>query len=134
MTEITNSKTELKKMLLAAVIPGSFLFLCWMIYLLEVSLNLNLATYGLRPREFSQWFGILTMPFLHGSLEHIIANSTSFLILGSLIFYFHNDNAIQIFIWSYLLSGIFTWIIARDSIHIGASGMIYAFAGYLFTA
>lgn len=134
MSEVTDSKTELKKMLLAAVIPGSFLFLCWMIFLLEISLNLNLASYGLRPREFSQWFGILTMPFLHGSLEHIIANSTSFLILGSLIFYFHNNNAIQIFIWSYLLSGIFTWIIARGSIHIGASGMIYAFAGYLFTA
>jgi membrane associated rhomboid family serine protease len=134
MTEITDSKTELKKMLLAMVIPGSFLFFCWMIYLVEISLNIDLSGYGLRPREISQWYGIITMPFLHGGFEHIIANSASFLVLGSLLFYFYNDDAIQIFIWSYFLSGIFTWIIGRNSIHIGASAMIYAFAGYLFTA
>ena len=134
MNEQTDSNTELKKMLLAMVIPGSFIFIFWMIYLLEVSLDINLAGYGLRPREISQWFGILTMPFLHGGFEHIIANTTSFLVLGSLVFYFYNDNAIQIFVWAYVLSGIFTWIIGRDSIHIGASAMIYAFAGYLFTA
>lgn len=134
MTEITDSKTELKKMLLAMVIPGSFLFFCWMIYLIEISLNIDLAGYGLRPREISQWYGIITMPFLHGGFEHIIANTASFLVLGSLLFYFYNDDAIQIFIWSYFLSGVFTWIIGRNSIHIGASAMIYAFAGYLFTA
>ncbi len=134
MTEITDSKTELKKMLLAMVIPGSFLFFCWMIYLIEISLNIDLSGYGLRPREISQWYGILTMPFLHGGFEHIIANTASFLVLGSLLFYFYNDDAIQIFIWSYFLSGIFTWIIGRNSIHIGASAMIYAFAGYLFTS
>ncbi len=133
MNENTDSKTELKKMLLAAVIPSSFMFLAWMIYLLEVSLGISLSQYGLRPREFSQWFGILTMPFLHGGFEHIIANTASFIVLGSLLFYFYNDDAIQIFIWSYFLSGIFTWIIARSNIHIGASAMIYAFAGYLFT-
>lgn len=134
MTEITDSKTELKKMLLAMVIPGSFLFFCWMIYLIEISLNIDLSGYGLRPREISQWYGIITMPFLHGGFEHIIANTASFLVLGSLLFYFYNDDAIQIFIWSYFLSGVFTWIIGRNSIHIGASAMIYAFAGYLFTA
>jgi|AntAceMinimDraft_14_1070370.scaffolds.fasta_scaffold14099_3 membrane associated rhomboid family serine protease len=130
----TDSKTELKKMLLSTVIPGSFIFLFWMIYILEISLNISLSEYGLRPREISQWFGILTMPFLHGGIEHIIANTTSFLVLGSLLFYFYNDNAMQVFVWAYILSGILTWLIGRDSIHIGASAMIYSFAGYLFTA
>lgn len=134
MSEITNSKTELKKMLLAAVIPGSFLFLAWMVYLLEISLDFSLSSYGLRPRDISQWYGVFTMPFLHGGFEHIIANTASFLVLGSLMFYFYNNDAIPIFIGSYLLSGILTWIIGRDSIHIGASAMIYSFAGYLFTA
>ncbi len=134
MTVTTDSKTELKKMLLATVIPGSFIFLCWMIYLLEIGLDIRLAEFGLRPREISQWFGVLTMPFLHGDFEHIIANTTSFLVLGSLLFYFYNDDAISIFVWIYFLSGIFTWIIATGNIHIGASAMIYGFAGYIFTA
>lgn len=129
-----DSQTELKKMLLATVIPGSFLFLVWMVFLLEISLDIDLAAYGLRPRDFRQWFGIITMPFLHGGFSHIIANTASFLVLGSLLFYFYNEDAIAVFIWSYFLSGIFTWIIARGNIHIGASAMVYAFAGYLFTA
>ncbi|NLB87580.1 MAG: rhomboid family intramembrane serine protease [Bacteroidales bacterium] len=134
MIEQTNSKTELKKMLLAIVIPASFMFLAWLIFALEKSLNINFAQYGLLPRDFRQWYGILTMPFLHGGSEHIIANTVSFIILGSMLFYFHNDRAILLFILSYFLSGIFTWLIGRESIHIGASAMIYAFAGYLFTA
>jgi membrane associated rhomboid family serine protease len=134
MTELSDSKTELRKMLLAAIIPASFIFIAWMVYVLEIGLNISLSEYGLRPREFSQWFGVLTMPFLHGGFEHIIANTTSFLVLGSLLFYFYNDDAIQIFVWAYVLSGIFTWLIGRSSIHIGASAMIYSFAGYLFTA
>lgn len=134
MTEDTDSKTELKKMLLAAVIPGSFIFIAWMVYLLEIGLDINLSAYGLRPRDFSHWFGVLTMPFLHGGFEHILANTASFMVLGSMVFYFYNNKAIQIFIWSYFLSGIFTWILGRGGVHIGASAMIYAFAGYLFTA
>jgi membrane associated rhomboid family serine protease len=88
MINQSDSRTELKKMLLAAVIPGSFLFLAWMVFILEISLDIQLWSYGLRPRDFGQWFGILTMPFLHGGFEHIIANTASFLILGSMLFYF----------------------------------------------
>lgn len=130
----TSSKIELRKMLLAMVIPASFMFLAWMVFILEKSLHISFSEFGLRPRDFKQWYGILTMPFLHGSLEHILANTGSFLILGAMLFYFHNDKAILLFILSYFFSGILTWLIGRESIHIGASAMIYAFAGYLFTA
>ncbi len=135
MNDKTNSKIELRKIFLSMVIPISFVFLFWIIYIIEISLNIQLSQYGLRARDISQWFGVLTMPFLHGSLEHILSNTVSFIVLGSLLFYFYNNNAIQIFVWIYIFSGILTWIIARGSVvHIGASGMIYAFAGYIFTA
>ena len=130
----TSSKIELRKMLLAMVIPASFMFLAWMVFALEKSLHISFSEFGLRPADFKLWYGILTMPFLHGSLEHILANTGSFLILGSMLFYFHNDRAILLFILSYFFSGILTWLIGRESVHIGASAMIYAFAGYLFTA
>ena len=97
----TSSKIELRKMLLAMVIPASFMFLAWMVFALEKSLHISFSEFGLRPRDFKQWYGILTMPFLHGSLEHILANTGSFLILGSMLFYFHNDRAILLFILSY---------------------------------
>lgn len=133
MSQETNSKIELKKMLLAMVIPASFMFLAWMVFLLEYSLNISFSQYGLRPKNLHQWYGILTMPFLHGGVDHILANTISFIVLGSMLFYFNNNKAIIIFILTYFISGIFTWIIARNNIHIGASAMIYAFAAYLFT-
>jgi membrane associated rhomboid family serine protease len=134
MTIETNSNIERKKIILAMIIPGSFLFVCWLIFLLEFSLDISFSEYGLRPRDLSQWFGIITMPFLHGDIQHILANSISFMILGTMVFYFYSQNSISIFIWSFFLTGILTWLIGRGNIHIGASGMVYAFAGYLFTA
>jgi membrane associated rhomboid family serine protease len=116
------------------VIPGTFVFVFWIIYILEISFGISLSSYGLSPREFKQWYGILTFPFLHQGIEHIVSNTGSFFILGSMIFYFYNDKALNIFLWSYFLSGIFTWIIGRPSIHIGASAMIYSFAGFLLTS
>ena len=40
--------------------------------------------------------------------------------------------AIEIFIWIYLVSGFWTWLIARDAYHIGASGIVYGMTSFLF--
>ncbi len=126
------SDIEKRKLLLALALPLFSVIIFWLVKVVELSLDISLAEYGLRPRSFSQWFGIITMPFLHGSLSHLIANSSSFLILGTMLFYFYNKYSLQVIGLSWLIAGVLTWIIGRDSIHIGASGMIYAFAGYIF--
>jgi membrane associated rhomboid family serine protease len=127
-------KTEFRQLILSAIIPGCFIFIACMVFLLEVGLNIELSSYGLKPRSFSQWFGILTMPFLHSDFTHLVYNSISFMVLGTMLFYFYKKQALLVFLLSYLLAGSLTWIIGRDSIHIGASAMIYAFVGYIFTA
>ncbi|MDR2011063.1 MAG: rhomboid family intramembrane serine protease [Bacteroidales bacterium] len=127
-------KNEFHKFLIASLVPAFFMFLCWMVFLLEISLHIDLSQYGLLPRSISNWYGIFTMPFLHGGFDHILSNTVSFIIMGTMIFYFYKKDALSVFLWSYFLSGILTWIIGRDNIHIGASAMIYAFAGYIFTS
>lgn len=128
-----DDKIEIKKLLTASLLPLMFVGICWLMFIFEHTLNISFADYGLRPREFSQWFGIFTMPFIHADLSHIFANSVSFLILGTIIFYFYHENAIKVFVLSYLLSGLITWLIALGGTHIGASAMIYAFAAFTFT-
>lgn len=132
MAENEEIKTELKRISLALVIPALFVFFFWLIKLMEISLDMSLAEYGLRPRDTKQWFGIITMPFLHSGFKHIFANSTSFLVLGSMLFYFYSNKSMQVLGLSWLLTGVLTWIIGRDSVHIGASGIIYSFAGFIF--
>lgn len=133
MNKGSKSDIEKKKLLLAIVFPSMFVILFWIIKLTEVALDIRLSEYGMRPRDLSQWFGIITMPFLHSGFKHLMANSSSFLILGTMLFYFYNKNSLSILGLSWLLTGVITWIIGREnSVHIGASGLVYAFAGFVF--
>lgn len=128
-----DGKIELRRLFSASVIPAFFMALAWLMFAAEGLLNVSLSQYGLMPREISHWFGILTMPFLHGGLSHIFANTVSFIVLGTMLFYFYPEKALHVFLISYFFSGIITWLIASGGVHIGASGMIYAFAAYIFT-
>ena len=127
------AKIEIRRLLAAAVIPMFFMVLCWMMFAAERLLDVSFSQYGLMPREISHWFGVFTMPFLHASLSHIFSNTVSFVVLGTMLFYFYPEKALRVFLISYIFTGILTWIIGIGGVHIGASGMIYAFAAYIFT-
>lgn len=127
------AKIEIRRLLAAAVIPTFFMVLCWMMFAAERLLDVSFSQYGLMPREISHWFGVFTMPFLHANLSHIFSNTVSFVVLGTMLFYFYPEKALCVFLISYIFTGILTWIIGIGGVHIGASGMIYAFAAYIFT-
>jgi membrane associated rhomboid family serine protease len=59
-------------------------------------------------------------------------NSLPILILGTALFYFYGKLGLKVSVILYFLCGILLWLSARPSYHIGASGLIYAFAGFLF--
>ncbi len=134
MEEILDKRTDLKKMMLSLVVPASFMFICWIVYITELGFGIKLSEFGLRPRHIDSWYGVLTMPFLHGGAKHIIANTSSFIVLGGMIFYFYSNFSLRILLFSYILSGLLTWLIGRGNIHIGASAMIYSFASYLIVS
>jgi membrane associated rhomboid family serine protease len=71
-------------------------------------------------------------PFLHLSLEHLINNSIPLFLLSSAIFFFYRNISWKIIFLGIFLSGLLTWIIGRDSIHIGASGLIYVLISFIF--
>jgi membrane associated rhomboid family serine protease len=61
----------------------------------------------------------------------LIANSTSFLVLSTALFFFYRKFALRIFILNYFMSGILLWLGGREVWHIGASGIIYGMAAFL---
>lgn len=87
---------------------------------------------GILPGEVSGLKGILFSPFLHTSLSHLWSNMLSLLILLWLLFYFYRDIAYSTLPYLWLLSGLVTWIIGRDSYHVGASGLVFAILFFLF--
>ena len=58
----------------------------------------------------------------------------SFFTLNGFLFYFYRSIALRVWVWLFLLSGTMLWCLAVDGNHIGASGLIYGLAAFLFTS
>ncbi len=87
--------------------------------------------FGLSPRTFGGLLGIVTMPFLHAGLWHLLANLSSLVVLLGFLLVFHSQKALEVVLEVILLGGILLWIFGRPAIHVGASGLVYGLAGYL---
>jgi len=116
----------------ALFIPIFSSLLILMIYLLEKSTNWNFHFMGIYPRTTNGFLGIFTYVFIHGDVNHLMNNVFSYLVLSISLFLVYRQIALKILFLSYLLSGILLWVIGREACHIGASGLIYALAFFLF--
>jgi membrane associated rhomboid family serine protease len=121
-----------KKLLLSLFLPAIIVFLMWLVKVVEILFNLDFTTLGISPLELRGLPGIFLSPFIHDNFRHLISNSIPLLVLGTGIFYFYSGVAIKVTFRIYLLTGIFVWLIGRDAWHIGASGLVYGFASFLF--
>jgi membrane associated rhomboid family serine protease len=73
------------------------------------------------------------MPFLHADFKHLLSNSFPLFCLLFAIIYFFKRTALTILLLLYFFTGLLTWIIAKEGIHIGASGIVYAMAFFITT-
>ena len=120
------------KFLTSLLLPSAFVFIIWVIHITQTVLNLNFYLYGIFPRKVTGLIGIVTAPLIHSNFPHLISNTPMLLLLGVAIIYFYPESAYKAFLSIYLLTGIFVWLFARTAYHIGASGLIYGFLGFLF--
>lgn len=109
-----------------------FIAALWATHLANILLGGALTrALGLVPRRVDGLDGILAMPFLHGSWEHLWANTTPLLLLGGLILALAPERFLKATLISVLVGGALTWLFARDNNHIGASGLIFGWFGFL---
>lgn len=91
-----------------------------------------LDRFGIRPRQISGLWGVLFAPFLHASFRHLIANTVPFLVLGWLVMLREISDFGVVTLVTLLVSGLGVWLLApANSIHLGASGLIFGYLGYL---
>ena len=108
------------------------LIIIWSVKIFEIVFDYDFTEYGVLPRKFNGLVGILFSPLIHSDVNHLLSNSLPVIILCLLIFNFYSQIAKKIFIYLYFISGLWLWCIGRESFHIGASGLIYAMASFLF--
>ena len=114
------------------VFPAFFLFLLWAVKIFEISMEVSFMEGGVYPRKISGLKGILFSPLIHGDWKHLLDNSMPVFFLSLALFYFYRDIAYKIWGLIYLIGGIMLWGVGRQAYHIGASGLIYGLAAFLF--
>ncbi|KKJ00902.1 rhomboid family intramembrane serine protease [Prochlorothrix hollandica] len=114
-------------------ILGSLVALMWAVEILDaVIFHGTLDNFGIRPRRLGGLGGILFSPFLHGDFAHLMANTVPFVTLGWLVMLRRIQDFWEVTIVTLMISGLGVWLLgASNSVHIGASGLIFGYFGFL---
>lgn len=123
---------ETKRLVLSAVIPLTIVIVILVVFLLQYFEYFEGYKLGIYPRQKSGLVGILLAPFLHSDWSHLISNLISFFVLATGVFYFYRDLGILVLFICWVVGGSLTWALGRESFHIGASGLVYGLAAFLF--
>ena len=128
-------KQERKKFFGSLAIPALLVTLMWVVKMAEMAFSIDISPWGLGPQTARGLVGILTMPLLHSSWEHLLTNTTAVLVLGTALYYCYPTLANKVLIISWLASGLLTWIIGiPETVHIGASALIYSLNLFLIVS
>lgn len=110
----------------------------WLVLAIWAVQAINLVTgyalnpvLGLAPRDVTGLPGVALMPMLHGSLDHAATNTPPVLVLGGLVAVTAGRLALTATVAVVLGGGVLVWILGRDAVHVGASGLIFGWLGFL---
>ena len=114
-------------------IAAAFTIALWLIKIVEVSIGVRLYRYGILPGQLSGLLGVFWAPLIHSSFSHLFANTAPLLILGTALLYGYPKSAKIVIPAIYIGTGLGVWLLARQSYHIGASGLTFGFMFFVFT-
>lgn len=123
-----------RRLLLSMIFPLIFVGFLWLVKVVEITADISFIKFGLSPLRKEGLIGILAGPLIHGNWKHLFNNSIPLFFLLWTIFYFYHKIAWKVFVLVYFLSQLWLWFFARDSTHIGASGLVYGFGAFLFVS
>ena len=115
------------------IILGAFVVLIWLVELADALIfDEALDAYGVKPRTITGLRGILFMPFLHRGFGHLLANTIPIIVLGWLVMIRRTADIFAVAAVTMLVGGLGIWLFgASNSVHVGASGLIFGFFGFL---
>ena len=125
----TNAGSKYVKATVASV--ALLLALMWIVGMVNILFDYRLSEYGVVPRTVDGLIGIPLMPFLHGSFDHLLVNTLPAVILGGLVAIQGSKKFLTATVFITLVGGGALWVVGRSAVHVGASGLIFGYFGYL---
>ncbi len=114
------------------ILPALFILVLFVVEWIEHTYGMRFAKYGVLPRTLEGLKGVFLSPFIHSDWKHLTNNAFPLFVLTATLGFFYKGIAKEVFFWSWLMSGLWLWAIGRPNFHIGASGLLYALASFLF--
>ena len=108
-----------------------FVLVIWIVELVNLVLGHRLNILGILPRTVAGLPGIVLSPFLHLGIGHVLLNTIPFVILGWLVILHGNRVFLEVSVVIILVSGAGIWLLGRSGYHVGASGLIFGYFGFL---
>ena len=131
---VADRAAERARLLRGLVVSAALTALLWWIAWFQHAWGWDFSGLTLRPGSARGLIGILSAPLLHGSLAHLVANTLPLLLLGTLAVATLPRASLRALPWIWLLSGFGTWLIGRESAHLGASGLTHGLMFFVLTA
>src|SRR5437868_2332507 len=110
--------TNKKEIIRALSFPLLFTALIWLIEFGAHISGVRLFHLGILPRTSEGLIGIITSPFIHGDLDHILSNTAPLLIVGTGVIYFYKELAYRVIALIWIMTGSWVWMFARPEWHI----------------
>lgn len=114
------------------LLVAAMVALMWILEVVDVVADHRLDDYGIHPRDVDGLPEIFAAPFLHAGFAHLISNTVPFLAMGAAIALGGLVRVAVVTLIVATVSGFGTWLIAAsNSVHLGASGVVFGYATYL---
>ena len=117
---------------LRLLVLGGFVAALWTIQALNWATGYALNVwFGLIPRHAAGLDGIAGMPFLHGSFAHLTSNTPPLVVMGTLLAATATRALVAVNAVIVVAGGLLVWLFGSPAIHIGASGLVFGWFGFL---
>ena len=103
----------------------------WAVELINLLLGHRLNILGILPRTVAGLPGIALSPFLHNGIGHVLLNTVPLVILGGLVILHGPRVFLEASLVIILVTGVGVWVFGRSGYHVGASGLIFGYFGFL---
>ena len=135
-TAVVRTSRQVTRSLKSQVVTlGSSVSAMWVTFGVNAVLGGALLQFGIVPRTTDGLLGILFAPFLHANLNHLLANTVPFLLFGWLVMLRDRRHFLPVALYAMLGAGLLSWTLgAPGSVHVGASGVVFGFLGFLLLA
>ena len=111
---------------LMRALNASLAFVLVLIAVFTAQGQFDVRAFTVQPWSAEGLVGLLTAPLLHGSIEHLAANATSLLLLGTLAGAVYPKATLRALPILWLGAGLGAWLLGDPgSYHLGASGLTH---------